>query len=87
MKVAKVAETGTGVQIVKAEDYAETFPLQYTSYMQNDENSEVVYRWQHFPAYYLKSVYQYLTEDEYFFLLDTLRWVKEHNFVTFEFFQ
>lgn len=31
-----------------------------------DENSEVVYRWQHFPAYYLKSVYQYLTEDEYF---------------------
>lgn len=22
-----------------------------------------------------------LTEDEYFFLLDTLRWVKEHNFV------
>ena len=56
VKTAKVAETGTGVQIVKAEDYAETFPLQYTSYMQNDENSEVVEYTEQNP--YIKTLYE-----------------------------
>ena len=39
---AKRAETGTGVTVVKADDYAEQYPLQYTSYRMNDENDEVV---------------------------------------------
>ena len=54
--VARIAETGTGVTVVKAADYETQFPLQYTSYMMNNENDEVVEYTETSP--YIKTLYE-----------------------------
>ncbi len=41
VQTAKVAAEGTGVVVTNAADWAEKFPNEYTTYMMNDENSEV----------------------------------------------
>lgn len=40
--VARVAESGTGITVTKAADWAEKYPNQYETYMMNDENDAVV---------------------------------------------
>ena len=38
--IAKVAETGSGVVVLSAKDWAEEYPNQYASYMRNAENDQ-----------------------------------------------
>ncbi len=54
--VAIVAETGTGITVTKADDWATEFPNQYSTYMLNDENDEVVDYLEESP--YLTTVYE-----------------------------
>ena len=56
IKKAKIAEAGTGIVLTKADDYAEMFPLQYESYMKNNENDEVHEYTEQNP--YLKTLYE-----------------------------
>ena len=56
IKNAKIAESGTGIKVVKAEDYAQVYPLQYESYMRNNENDEVVEYTEENP--YIKTLYE-----------------------------
>ncbi|MBQ2689551.1 MAG: ammonia-forming cytochrome c nitrite reductase subunit c552, partial [Solobacterium sp.] len=37
-----VAEEGTGVKLIRSDEWAEQYPDQYATYIMNDENSEVV---------------------------------------------
>jgi len=40
--VANKAETGVKVQVLTAQDWADKYPNEYKTYMQNEENSEVI---------------------------------------------
>ena len=40
-RTAKVVETGTGVTVMSAEDWASRYPEIYASYMANSENEEI----------------------------------------------
>ena len=51
----KIAETGTGVVVTKAADWAEQFPNQYETYAMNDENDEIHSYLELHP--YLKTIY------------------------------
>ena len=52
----QIAQTGTGVTVTKADDWAETFPYEYASYMENNDNSEVVEYTEENP--YIQTVYE-----------------------------
>ena len=41
VQTAKAAEEGTGVVVTKSADWAEQFPNEYKTYMQNDDNAEI----------------------------------------------
>ncbi|MCR5794852.1 MAG: ammonia-forming cytochrome c nitrite reductase subunit c552 [Solobacterium sp.] len=56
VKKAQIAEAGTGIVLTKADDYAEQYPLQYESYMKNNENDEVHEYTEVNP--YLKTMYE-----------------------------
>ncbi len=53
---ARIAETGTGVKVIKAVDWQEQYPSQYTTYMLNEENDEVVEYTETNP--YIKTLYE-----------------------------
>ena len=52
----KVPEKGTGVKLIKSSDWAEEYPLEYESYMKNDENAEIVDYIEENP--YIKTLYE-----------------------------
>ena len=52
----KVAPTGTGLVVVKSSEWADKYKDQYTSYMANENNSEVVEYTEENP--YIKDLYQ-----------------------------
>lgn len=51
-----VAETGTGIVLTKSADWAEQYPNEFATYMQNDENEEVHSYLEHHP--YLVTLYK-----------------------------
>lgn len=55
-RTAKIAESGTGIVVVKADEYQEKYPNQYLSYMKNSENSEVIEYTEEYP--YIKTLYE-----------------------------
>ena len=54
--VAKVAESGTGIKLMSADDWAEKFPDEYNSFQLNAENKDTVDYLQEYP--YLKDLYK-----------------------------
>ena len=52
----KIAESGTGVTATSAEDWADKFPLEYNSFLENNNNDEVVDYLEEDP--YLKTLYE-----------------------------
>ena len=73
---ANVVETGTGISVIRAADWAETYPDIYASYLQNQENSQaldhveeypsiaVVYEGMAFNAYYNSARGHYYTVED-----------------------
>ena len=53
---AKAAETGTGITVTKADDWSSEFANEYESFMQNNENDEVVDYIEQSP--YIKTLYE-----------------------------
>jgi nitrite reductase (cytochrome c-552) len=53
---AKIAETGTGITVTKADDWSSEFANEYETFMQNNENDEVVDYLEQSP--YLKTLYE-----------------------------
>ncbi|MBQ9152232.1 MAG: ammonia-forming cytochrome c nitrite reductase subunit c552 [Solobacterium sp.] len=56
VQTAKAAETGTGVVVTKADDWAEQYPNEYATYMQNNDNDEIHSYLELHP--YLKTIYE-----------------------------
>ncbi len=55
-ETARVAETGTGIVVTKAQDWAEKYPNEFETYMKNNENDEIHSYLELHP--YLKTLYR-----------------------------
>jgi nitrite reductase (cytochrome c-552) len=53
---AMMPETGTGVKLIRSDEWAEKYPNEYKTYIQNDENSEVTDYIEENP--YIKTLYE-----------------------------
>ncbi|MBP3647779.1 MAG: ammonia-forming cytochrome c nitrite reductase subunit c552 [Clostridia bacterium] len=61
---ATATETGTGVTVIKAADWAETYPDVYASYMKNEENSAVIDHVEEYPM--IATVYEGMAFNKYY---------------------
>ena len=73
---ANIVETGTGISVIKAADWAQAYPDIYASYLQNEENSEaldhvveypfiaVIYEGMAFNTYYSSARGHYYTVED-----------------------
>ena len=63
-QAATATETGTGVTVIKAADWAETYPDVYASYMQNEENKEVFDHVEEYPM--IATVYEGMAFNKFY---------------------
>ena len=63
-QAATATQTGTGVTVVKAADWAETYPDVYASYMKNEENKEVFDHVEEYPM--IATVYEGMAFNKYY---------------------
>lgn len=61
---AKVVETGTGITVVKATDWAEACPDVYASYLKNAENADVIDHVEEYPS--IAVVYEGMAFNAYY---------------------
>jgi len=63
-QAATVTETGTGVTVVKAADWAETYADVYASYMKNEENSAIIDHVEEYPM--IATVYEGMAFNKFY---------------------
>ena len=63
-QAATVTETGTGVSVVKAADWAQTYPDVYASYLKNAENDTAMDHVQEYPM--IATVYEGMAFNKYY---------------------
>lgn len=61
---ATVTETGTGITVVKASDWAETYPDVYASFLKNEENKEALDHVEEYPM--IATVYEGMAFNKYY---------------------
>ena len=63
-QAATVTETGTGVSVVKAADWAQTYPDVYASYLKNAENDTAMDHVEEYPM--IATVYEGMAFNKYY---------------------
>ena len=63
-QAATVTETGTGVTVVKAADWAQTYPDVYASYLRNAENDTAIDHVQEYPM--IATIYEGMAFNKYY---------------------
>lgn len=61
---ADVVETGTGITVIKAADWAEAYPDIYASYLKNQENAEALDHVQEYPS--IAVIYEGMAFNKYY---------------------
>ena len=61
---AGIVETGTGITVIRATDWAEAYPDIYASYLQNEQNSEALDHTEEYPS--IKVIYEGMAFNTYY---------------------
>ena len=63
-QAATVTETGTGVSVIKAADWAETYPDVYASYLKNEANADMIDHVEEYPM--IATVYEGMAFNKFY---------------------